>query len=132
MDSIVPCFMGVTFFLGLFGLVAFFRYLSYRETMMLAEKGLMRAPRGGNGKDTLRWGIVITMVGLALCIGLYPLGFMFGGKTFPLGFGPWLLVGLVPVFFGLALLLVYWLTREKKAGEEPPQEMPAQETPPQQ
>jgi hypothetical protein len=118
MDNIIPCFVGMTFFLGLFGLIAFFRFLSYREMLVLAEKGLVRAPRSGNGKDTLRWGIVITMVGLALCIGLYPLGFMAKGSTFPLGFGPWLLVGLVPTFFGLALLLVYWLAREK-AGEEP-------------
>ena len=38
----------------------------------------------GNGKDTLRWGIVIAAVGLALCVGLYPIGLL-PGNTFPLG-----------------------------------------------
>jgi hypothetical protein len=88
--------------------------MSYRETLDLAEKGLVRGDlrRGGNGKDTLRWGIVITAVGLALCIGLYPLGFVTGTR-FPLGLGPWMLAGLLPTFFGVGLVLIYVLTREK-------------------
>lgn len=106
------------FFLLLFGFVALMRYLGYRETLALAEKGLVRGERSrANGKDTLRWGIVITAVGLALCLGLYPLGFL-GGTRFLLGFGPWMLVGLVPTFFGLGLVLIYVLTRERK--DEPP------------
>jgi hypothetical protein len=103
------------FFLLLFGFLALMRYMSYRETLDLAEKGLVRGDlrRGGNGKDTLRWGIVITAVGLALCIGLYPLGFVTGTR-FPLGLGPWMLAGLLPTFFGLGLVLIYVVTREKE------------------
>jgi hypothetical protein len=43
---------------------------SYRETLALAQKGLVCPERGhcGNGKDTLRLGIGITAVGL------YPIG----------------------------------------------------------
>lgn len=105
--------------LGFFGLTFAFiivlRYLSYRETLTLAEKGLVRPDRtfSGDGKDTLRWGIVIAAVGMALCVGLYPIGLL-PGNTFPFGLGPWMIAGLLPTFFGLGLILIYVLTHEAK------------------
>lgn len=100
-----------------FLLYAFVRYLRYRETVALAEKGLLRPSANGNGHDsTLRWGIVITALGLALICGLYPLGWAVGGGDFPLNFGPWMLVGLVPTAFGLALLLIHRVTRREPAA----------------
>lgn len=117
----IPC-ASLGFFVLLFGFIALMRYLNYRETLALAEKGLVRGGRlranGGNGKDTLRWGIVITAVGIALCVGLYPLGFMGGRSGFPLGLGPWMLFGLIPTFFGLGLVLIYALTREDKRDKQ--------------
>jgi len=124
-DSImIPC-ASLSFFLLFFGFIALMRYLNYRETLALAEKGLVRGERlrGGNGKDTLRWGISIVAVGLALCVGLYPLG-LIGSSRYPLGFGPWMLAGLLPTFFGLGLILIYVVTREKEAepgAKESPQ-----------
>jgi hypothetical protein len=119
----IPC-ASLAFFFLVFGFIALLRYLHYRETLALAEKGLVRGDlqRGGNGKDTLRWGIAITALGLALCIGLYPLGFAGGRASFPFGFGPWMLAGLLPMFFGLALVLIYVLTREddKEKKTSPP------------
>ena len=121
--------------LGLFFLTFIFivamRYIGFRETLQLAEKGLLRPGRasGGNGKDTLRWGIVITAVGLALCAGLYPIGLL-PGNTFPLGIGPWMIAGFLPTFFGLGLILIYVLTHDEKddqartmpkADNKPPQ-----------
>lgn len=115
-DELFPCIASVTFFVLLFGFLAFMRYMRYRETMTLAEKGLVRMPRvNGNGKDTLRWGIAITAIGLALCVGLYPIGAM-TRTTIPFGFGPWMLVGLLPTFFGLGLVLIYVLTKEEKSS----------------
>jgi hypothetical protein len=121
----IPC-ASLTFFFLVFGFIALLRYMHYRETLALAEKGLVRGDlqRGGNGKDTLRWGIAITAVGLALCIGLYPLGFASGRTSFPLGFGPWMLAGLLPMFFGLALIIIYVLTRENDK-DKPPSPPPA-------
>lgn len=89
------------------GYLAFQRYLRHKEIMALAEKGLPY-PGGieGKGRETLRWGIVSAALGVALCLGLYPLGFFFG---FPLNFGPWMLIGLLPTFFGLALILIHFL-----------------------
>jgi hypothetical protein len=103
------------FFLVIFGFIILMRYLSYRETLALAEKGLLRADISrDNGKSTLRWGIVIASLGLALCIGLYPIGWVAGGNLYPLHFGPWMLVGLIPLFFGLGLVLIYVVTSEPK------------------
>ena len=90
------------------------RYIHYRETRALAEKGLIRSQKQSDGKDTLRWGIVITAVGLALCVGLWPLGFLPGADRYPLGLGPWMLVGILPTFFGLALILIYVLTYDRQ------------------
>jgi hypothetical protein len=118
MDDVVIAIMSLGFFVLLFGFIGLMRFVSYRETMGLAEKGLVRGDlRRNGGKDTLRWGIVITSVGLALCIGLYPIGFASGSRWL-LGLGPWMLAGLLPTFFGLGLVLIYALTKEK---DEAPQ-----------
>jgi hypothetical protein len=111
-----------TFFFGtllliIFGFFALIRYLRYRETMALAEKGLLRPVSNGSGRGTLAWGIAITALGLALCLGLYPLGWLAGADEFPLKFGPWMLIGLIPTFFGLALVLFYVIASRERAAE---------------
>ncbi|MCB2178738.1 hypothetical protein KQH61_04930 [bacterium] len=96
-----------------FGYAAYARSRRHRETMAMIERGIL--PPGmqkRNGKGALRWGIVITFLGMALCLGLYPLGMVFGFGEFPLNFGPWMLIGLIPAFFGLSLVVVYYITRD--------------------
>jgi hypothetical protein len=110
MNDILPC-LGVTGSLAIiFGFFAFLRYMNYRETIALAEKGLSR-PETKDGKGLLRWGILITALGLALSLGLYPIGFS-AGESYPLRLGPWMLGGFVPLFLGLSLILLYVLTRK--------------------
>lgn len=108
-------------FLLIFGFAAFLRYMRYKETLALADKGLVRPQKNGNGtsngKGALRWGIVITALGVAMCIGLYPFGWLAGGTTFPLNFGPWMVIGLIPTFFGLALILIYVATSKNETRE---------------
>jgi len=114
MDEAIPgCLFGGFFFLIVFGLVAFVRFLRHKEILTLAERGLAY-PERRNGKDTLRWGIVFAAVGLALIIGLFPTALR----------GEWLLllIGLLPTFFGLGLVLIYVLTRE----DEPEQDVNSQ------
>jgi hypothetical protein len=120
MNDIIPCLGGLGFTALVFGFILLMRFLAYKETLELAEKGLVKPQRIGNGKGALVWGIIIAAVGLALILGLWPLGFGFGGSNYPLGFGPWMLFGLVPTFFGVALILIYVLTREEKkeSGDE--------------
>ena len=103
-----------------FAYATFVRQKRHQETIAMIEKGLIEAPKQkvNNGKGALRWGIVISFLGIALTIGLYPLGFVLQGATYPLNFGPWMLLGLIPAFFGLSLIVVYLITQDKP--EEPP------------
>lgn len=118
MDVIVGFFL-VMLVLGIpFGYAAFTRSQRHKENMAMIEKGIVPpSTRKSNGKGALRWGIVITFLGLALCLGLYPLGMVFFASEFPLNLGPWMLVGLIPTFFGLSLVVVYYATRGSEQAE---------------
>ena len=120
MNDLIPCAGSIAFVFLILSFIVLMRYLNYRETLKLAEKGLLKPVHSnGNGKGALIWGILLTAVGLALMIGLLPLGLMLGADV-PFGFGPWMLVGLLPMFFGLGLLLIYVLTRESKPKDALP------------
>ncbi|HJR79210.1 MAG TPA: hypothetical protein VJ821_03990 [Anaerolineales bacterium] len=110
MDGLFPCLGLLGALAILFGFFAFVRYLTYKETVSLAEKGLTR-PEGKSGRGFLRWGILITALGLALSLGLYPIGFS-AGENYPLRLGPWMLGGLVPFFLGLSLILIHIFTQK--------------------
>lgn len=110
------------FFLMLFAFIVVMRYLNYRETMTLAEKGLVRYPeRSKGGKGLLIWGVLITALGLALTLGLWLSSPWFTVGRFEdpnagmaLRFGPWVMGGLIPLFIGLGLVLVYVITHNGK------------------
>jgi hypothetical protein len=110
MNDVIGLIFGIGLPLIFFGFIVLMRYLSYRETIALAEKGLVRPAKvqknGKNGLNALRWGIVIASIGLAVIIGVFPIG------------GPVLLVGLIPTFFGLGLVLIYVLTRDSDKDKE--------------
>jgi hypothetical protein len=114
-----PFCCGLLFFVILFAFLAGWRWMQYRERLALAEKGLLKPEsgqleRGGNGKGALRWGVVIASLGLALTVGLWPLGIY---SSYPLGLGPWMIGAFIPLFFGLGLILIYVLTKnEDKSG----------------
>ncbi len=104
--------MATLFFSVPFAFFAFWRYLRYKETVALAERGLLRPARnrnGNGGRDTLRWGIIIASIGMALSCGLWPIGIR--ESDFFLGIGPWMVVGFLPLFFGLALVVIHYVSR---------------------
>ena len=106
------CAGGLGFFIVLFAFLILLRFLNYKETLALAEKGLVRPQaEPKNGKSTLRTGIIVASIGLALLFGLWPIGI---NSNFPLGFGPWMIVALIPLFIGLGMVLIHVLTREPK------------------
>ncbi len=98
------------------GFIALLRYIEHKERMALIMRGLdpysLRRQRRGIG--LLRAGLIITMVGFALTIGLYPLGFMLPPALTgaPLHFGPWLLPGLIPLGVGGALVISHYLGQD--------------------
>jgi hypothetical protein len=111
MSDLFPCLGFVGTLAIIFGFLAFLRYINYKESISLAEKGLTR-PEQRTGKGLLRWGILVTALGLALTLGLYPLGFS-AGDAYPLHLGPWMLGGFVPLFLGLSLILSHFLTQKE-------------------
>jgi hypothetical protein len=129
-EDITVC-MGVsTFFAIVAGTIILMRWFKHREIVTLAQKGLlpeqyaryMSVSRGRGGRGLLGWGVALAALGLALIIGLWPIGFA-TGSGYPLGFGPWMLIGLIPLFLGLALLIFYFVVRKEEASAtEPPAE----------
>ncbi len=111
MSDIFPCLGIVGSLTVIFGFLAFMRYMKYKETIALAERGLT-PPESRSTKPLLRWGIVITALGLALTIGLYLIGFS-SATLYPLHLGPWMLGGFVPLFLGLGLILLHYLTEKE-------------------
>ena len=108
MDILIPCLGVIATLIVIFGFLAFLRYMNYKETIALAEKGLTKR-EAKSGKGLLRWGIVITAIGLALSLGLYTIGFN-SPNNYPLHLGPWMLGGLVPLSLGIGLILLHVLT----------------------
>jgi hypothetical protein len=124
MEELAVCVVPSAFLVAIFGTIVLVRWFKHREILAMVEKGLlpaqyaqyMNASRGRGGRGLLGWGIALVMLGLALMIGLWPIGFTQAGveNPYPLGFGPWMLAGLIPLFIGLALLIIYFLTRKEE------------------
>lgn len=113
-SSVLAALLGWLMALAIsFGFIVLLRYIQHRERMALIARGfdpnMLRKPRRGAG--VLRAGLIIAMVGLALTLGLYPIGFMLPSSftTAPFHFGPWLLPGLIPLGVGSALVISYYL-----------------------
>ena len=47
-SDLVPCLSIVSILIVIFGFLAFLRYMNYRETLALAEKGLTRPEKKSN------------------------------------------------------------------------------------
>ncbi|HCI82064.1 MAG TPA: hypothetical protein DHW02_20515 [Ktedonobacter sp.] len=111
--------------------IVLLRYLHHRERMALITQGIHPTPaqrldsqRQRRRNHMLRAGLIIAMVGLALTIGLYPVGFLLPTQfaSVPFHFGPWLLPGLIPLGVGTALIVSYYL--------EQPSQIPMEEQEP--
>jgi hypothetical protein len=134
MKEAALCIIPIACLVAIFGTIVMLRWFKHREILAVVEKGLLPAPyaqpgRAPIGRGLLGWGIGLAMLGLALIIGLWPLGFtrLAGAarvSPYPLRFGPWMLIGLIPLFLGLALLIIYFVARREEASvpEPPPDE----------
>ena len=107
----------VIVFLVVFGFAAYSRFLQHKETMALAEKGLMPAedPKD-KSKNILRWGMIFSILGAILVLALIPFAWNNYWSLF--------LLGLLPLALGLGLTLIYVFAQdnpapyEKKASQE--------------
>lgn len=94
-------------------LVLGLRWFKYRERMAAIQRTAAvpelfadDAPEQRRRRQ-LAYGLTTALVGLALTIGLGTLGI-----------GPWLLVGLIPFFVGLSMILTYLITQPEKPEKE--------------
>jgi hypothetical protein len=123
MGTLVPCISTFVFFTLVFGFVIIWRWFGHRERMAQIQQGFVPSDQGpemGNGRDSrklLGRGLGLVALGLALLIGLYPFGFVVA-EPWPLRFGPWMVIGLIPFFIGLALLITYYVSRQKHGPQE--------------
>lgn len=97
------------------GFIVLLRYIDHRERMAMIYRGLdpnrLRLKRRGTG--VLRAGLITFMVGLALTVGLYPIGYIIPPLvSIPFHAGPWLLPGLIPLGVGIALISSYYLVHD--------------------
>jgi hypothetical protein len=112
------------------GFIVLLRYIDHRERMAMISRGIdphrWRSNRKGTG--VLRAGLITLMVGLALTVGLYPIGFMIPpAYTIPFRAGPWLLPGLIPLGVGSALIISYYLTQDDTPADRIPDETRSEE-----
>lgn len=109
-----------------FAFLTIWRFLRYRENVALAKEGLMPERQRRRRGNLLRWGMVIMVMGFGLFLGLWPLGPIIDPEMaarVPLGLGPWMLIGILPIFFGLSLIILHGIndhleSEEKTAVEE--------------
>lgn len=100
------------FFGSILGFIGYVRYLKHKETIALAQHGIVDVRASQKPKvnpQAVRSGVITMAVGIALCIGLYPIGWIAMPGELPLNLGPWMLAGLVPFFVGLAIVLTHYL-----------------------
>ncbi|GAC1309605.1 MAG: hypothetical protein NVSMB27_46830 [Ktedonobacteraceae bacterium] len=100
-----------------FGFIVLLRYLQHREHMAMISTGIHPAsllPPRRRSRGMLRAGLIISMVGLTLTLGLYPIGYILPPvfAAIPFHLGPWLLPGLIPLGVGIALTTSYYLERD--------------------
>lgn len=98
------------------GFILLVRYLGHRERMAMIDRGLMPPNRmdprmARQGSAALRGGLITAMVGLALTLGLYTVGYVLPEpfSAVPGKLGPWLLPGLIPLGIGAALVASHYL-----------------------
>lgn len=127
--TVVPCIATFAFFTLVFGFIIILRWFRHREVMEQIQQGWVpgdHGPQAAHDRTLCRllgWGLGLAALGLALMIGLYPYGFV-AAEPWPLHFGPWMVLGLVPLFIGLALLITYYVSgrngppREAEVGLE--------------
>ena len=136
-DSDIPMtLVPIVAILCVFGLPVFafvvFRVLAHRERIELIRHGMAPNPSGRDWRAArtayvpgpppqneeelsdprclLRKGITVAMIGFALLIGLGFIGLHDTGVGYVIHPGPWLLGGLIPLFVGLAQVIIELLS----------------------
>ena len=111
MNTLFTIVGSIIVFVVVFGFAAYTRYLQHKETMALADKGLLpeKDPQD-QSKNILRWGVIFSIVGAILVLIMIPFAWNNYWTLF--------LLGLLPLALGLGLTLIYVFTQENPAPKE--------------
>jgi ABC-type Fe3+ transport system permease subunit len=111
MNTLFTIVGSIIVFVVVFGFAAYTRYLQHKETMALAEKGLLpeKDPQD-KSKNILRWGVIFSIVGAILVLIMIPFAWNNYWTLF--------LLGLLPLALGLGLTLIYVFTQDDPAPKE--------------
>ena len=105
MNTVITIIGSVIVFAAVFGFAAYTRYLQHKETMALAEKGLLPAENPSDrSANILRWGVIFSILGVILALVMVPFAWNNYWVLFLLGF--------LPLALGLGLTLIYVYTQE--------------------
>lgn len=119
MNTLFTIVGSIIVFVIVFGFAAYTRYLQHKETMALAEKGLLpEEDPQDKSKNILRWGVIFSIVGAILVLIMIPFAWNNYWTLF--------LLGLLPLALGLGLTLIYVFTQENPA----PKKKEARKSPP--
>jgi mannitol-specific phosphotransferase system IIBC component len=111
MNMVITIIGSVVVFAVVFGFAAYTRYLQHKETMALAEKGLLPLEKTlEKGKALFRWGLIFSGLGLILVLAMIP----FAWNNIWILF----LLGLLPLGLGLGLILIYVIMQEGPPPKE--------------
>lgn len=120
MNNLITIVGSVIVFVAVFGFAAYNRYLQHKETMALAEKGLLPAqdPKDKSA-NLLRWGMIFSILGAILVLVMIPFAWDNVWGLF--------LLGLLPLALGLGLTLIYVFVQDNPPPREkkPPQKKKA-------
>lgn len=110
-SDFVPVFAIIGILIVVLGFTIVMRYINYKENLFLAEKGISR-PEVKSVAGVLRWGIITASLGFALTLGLF-FGNFRASELYPLHLGPWMLAGFLPLFLGIGLILIHYLSTKE-------------------
>lgn len=108
-EMFIPAVTVSTIFIVIFGFLAFMRYMRYKETVALAERGLLRSDRSRRngfrptGRRLFNIGVVLLSVGIGFFCTLIPTALIMDtGEPAFMG----IILGVLPASVGSALLII--------------------------
>jgi len=110
-DTLVP----IMIFLGAFAMVFGLRYLSNKESMAMIERGMdprMQMKPRSRPLQTLKWGLILSGIGLGLFIAYYLDNFVLAGHE-----NTAIYFGLIALFGGLGLVISYQFEKSHEEKE---------------
>lgn len=125
MNTVITIIGSAIVFAAVFGFAAYTRYLQHKETMALADKGLLPLENAADrSANILRWGVIFSILGVILSLVMVP----FAWNNYWILF----LLGLLPLALGLGLTLIYVFAQENpppKEKKSPPDKKPVKKAP---